>query len=75
MKARNLALLVLLAAPGCAQTQASWSKPGSTAKDFHMDTGQCRVQAFSVGLGTLQSALIFNSCMQGKGWYQEQRPM
>lgn len=72
---RNLALLALLAALGCAQTQTVWVKQGSTPQEFHQDTGQCRAQAFSVGVGTVQSALVFNSCMQGKGWYTEQRPL
>lgn len=72
MKKLIVALMFLV---GCATNDKAWTKPGSTEQDFYIDTGQCRAQAYSVpGTPPMQLALIFESCMQGKGWYLESRP-
>jgi len=61
-----VAVGVLLAA--CAN-KAVWYRDGATQQDFYMDQGQCKAQGFSVASGSLlQAAMVFNSCMQGKGW-------
>jgi hypothetical protein len=58
---------------GCATTETYWVKPGASSTEFYQDRGQCQAQAFGTpGMYTLQIALIFNGCMQGKGWHQEQ---
>lgn len=59
---------ILLLAFGCAP-QKQWYKDGTTPQDFSMDQGQCKAQAFSISGGNMmQIAIVFNSCMQGKGW-------
>lgn len=64
---RYLILLLLLA--GCATTERQWFKAGATSDDFHAEAGQCRAQALSVtGMDMYQSALVYRSCMAGKGW-------
>lgn len=64
---RHYILLLLLV--GCA-AQRSWYKDGATQQDFYQDQGQCKAQAFGmVGASMMQVAIVFNSCMQGKGWY------
>ena len=62
-----VAVGMLLAA--CANKPV-WYRDGATQQDFYMDQGQCKAQGFSVASGNLvQAAMVFNSCMQGKGWY------
>lgn len=68
--------LVVLLLVGCATTERVWERPGASQQDFFMDRGQCQAQSFGApGLNTFQVALIFNSCMQGKGWYTVERPI
>lgn len=70
-----ICLFVLLLA-GCATTERVWVKDGASQQDFYMDRGQCQAQAFGApGMNTLQVSLIFNGCMQGHGWYTEERPI
>lgn len=69
-------LLVLMLLAGCATTERVWVKNGASEQDFYMDQGQCRAQAFGTpGMYTMQVALVYNSCMQGRGWYTEERPV
>lgn len=65
-----IALFVLLS--GCAtQPEWRWEKPGASGQQYSMDNGQCRAQAFSVASGNMmQIALVYDGCMQGKGWYR-----
>lgn len=72
---RFIVLSVLIA--GCAaQTESVWVKPGSTDAQFYQDRGQCQAQAFGgTPMSTMQVALVFSGCMQGKGWYTEERPI
>lgn len=71
---RNLFVLLLLG--GCATTERVWVKNGASDQDFYMDRGQCQAQAFgSPGMYTMQVAIVFSGCMQGKGWYTEERPI
>jgi hypothetical protein len=65
---KKLILILPLLLCGCG----TWNKPGGTAEQFYMDRGQCNAQAFSAsGGGDFQQPIIFNSCMQGKGWHLE----
>jgi hypothetical protein len=67
--------LVLLLLAGCATTERVWVRPGASSQDFHMDSGQCRAHAFSGYAHSLaQRVVVFESCLQGKGWYTEERP-
>lgn len=61
---------------GCAtQPEFVWMKNGSTEQEFYQDNGQCRAQAFSVpGVSLMQAVLVFEACLQGKGWYKMPRP-
>lgn len=52
---------------GCAAEQ-TWQKPGGSVSDFNIDKGQCQAQAFSVAGPMMQQAMVYNSCMRGKGW-------
>ena len=69
---RYFIYLVVLALPGCvSQPDWAWEKAGATQNDFHADAGQCRAQAFSVPGGQAgQVALVYVSCLEGKGWYR-----
>lgn len=68
---KTLALCVVLLS-ACA-TAPLWEKPGASSQQFEMDKGQCQAQAFSVPFAPLmQAAIVFNSCMRGRGWYQVQ---
>ena len=59
---------------GCA-TNSVWVRQGASNEDFQMDAGQCKAQAFSIpGAPPMQIAIVYNSCMQGKGWHQERAP-
>jgi hypothetical protein len=58
---------------GCATNPSwHWEKPDSDQQQFSMDSGQCRAQGISGtgGMITTGTAMIMNSCMQGRGWYQ-----
>ncbi len=70
-----LAIMTLVACANPQQKQQQqwyWEKPGATSRDFNMDSGQCRAQAFSGTGGMLSfgTVMIMESCMQGKGWYR-----
>jgi hypothetical protein len=63
------ALLAALSIAGCATQPKQWYRAGATQQDFAMDQGQCQAQGFSVSGATLmQTALVYNACMRGKGW-------
>lgn len=68
--------LVVLLLAGCATTEHVWDKPGASEQDWHMDRGACNAQAAShAPLGSVQWAVIFGSCMNGKGWQRIERPV
>lgn len=72
---RSTLLLTLLALAGCATTEQVWDKPGAGNREFSMDQGQCQAQAFGTPFATnMQVALVYNSCMRGKGWDLVERP-
>ena len=61
---------------GCATTENVWEKHGASDQAFNMEAGQCRAQAFSVPVASaMQIALVYNSCMQGKGWQLTEVPI
>lgn len=69
---RNLLLCAFAAvsAAGCA-SQDVWVGGNG---DFEMDKGQCQAQAFSIpNAPPMQAAIVFNSCMRGKGWHLERQ--
>lgn len=71
---RIIVLSAVLALSGCATTETVWVRDGASSQDFYMDRGQCQAQAFSVPNAPLmQTAIVFNGCMQGKGWHTEQQ--
>lgn len=71
----TIAALMATLLAACATTESVWVRPGAGQQEFYMDRGMCQAQAFGVpGGSTLQVALVFNSCMQGKGWHTEERP-
>lgn len=62
-------LVVLLLAACATQPEYVWERYGASDQDFSMDAGQCRAQAFGApGMPAMQVALIYSSCMQGRGW-------
>jgi hypothetical protein len=73
-RAPRFSLLAILLLAGCATTERVWVKPGASDQDFFMDQGFCKAQAFGApGMYTMQVAMIFASCMNGRGWYMEER--
>lgn len=71
-------LLIVLLLAGCATTEKVWVKDGASQQDFHADAGQCKAQAFGVPgamFNQMQVAIVYASCMQGKGWYTVERPI
>ena len=71
----RLALCFAILTAGCAtQPEYFWVRPDSTPQEFSMDQGQCRAQGFAVpGASLLQAVLVFDGCMQGKGWTKQAR--
>lgn len=68
----RIALLALLLA-GCIK-EGGWTRPNATPDEWHRDRGQCIAQMESVPFaGPTQKANIFAGCMQGKGWYWEEK--
>lgn len=63
--------LVLIAVTGCATKQTSWYRSGANQQDWYQESGQCRAQAMGVYAPLLQQAILYQSCLQGKGWYQQ----
>lgn len=73
-------VLVLFAAAvalaGCAQ-DVVWVKPDATEQDLARDSDGCRSQAYaSQGMTSdaQRMLVIYQSCMEGKGWHREQAP-
>lgn len=71
-KVNRLLVCAFLAAhllAACATQPKSWYREGASGQEFEMDKGQCQAQGFAApGMYTMQMALIFTSCMRGKGW-------
>jgi hypothetical protein len=66
---RGILLFSLLCA-ACA-TPHPWVKDGATQEDLAMESAQCKAQAFAVpNAPMMQIAMVYNACMQGKGWHQ-----
>jgi hypothetical protein len=65
------AVIATLALLGCATDgDWHWERQGASSQEFHMDSGQCRAQAMSLYGPPIQKAIVFTSCMEGKGWYR-----
>ena len=87
MKTMLLAMLVL--AGCAPPTEYVWVKNGANIQDFNVDSGQCKAEAFSApempapgmpapgmpapAMPMMQKEIIYSNCMQGKGWYKEER--
>lgn len=70
------ALLAILVLAGCVTTEKVWIKDGASQQDFYAESGQCKAQAFSApGMPMMQVAIVYASCMQGKGWHTEERSL
>ena len=69
---RPIVLAAALSLTGCATHDPLWYRAGASQDDFYRDQGQCKAQGFGVASGALlQAAVVFNACMQGKGWRQQ----
>ncbi|TAM17607.1 MAG: hypothetical protein EPN62_19910 [Candidimonas sp.] len=67
---RTLIIIAVSLLAGCAAPMV-WNKDGATQQDFYMESGQCKAQAFSIaGAPIMQIAIVYNSCMEGHGWYK-----
>ena len=62
-------VVVLLLAACASQPDRTWQRAGASQQDFYMESGQCRAQAISVTGPLMQQAVVYSSCLQGKGWY------
>lgn len=72
MKRFAIAAVVMLTACRSGIPDGGWEKAGSTADEFARDRGQCVSQAFAAPTSFQQSAILIG-CMQGKGWYWQER--
>jgi len=65
-------LFVLISLTSCVSSpKYSWEKQNATQHDWYIDQGQCGAQADSVpGMRLAQVVRVFESCLQGKGWYR-----
>jgi hypothetical protein len=70
MKYALLLTAALLSA--CATQQPTWNRAGASQQDWYMESGQCRAQAMGVYAPLVQQVVLYQSCLQGKGWYQQQ---
>jgi hypothetical protein len=69
MRTPLLCAAALLA--GCVTTEPQyvWQHREASQERYDVDTGQCKAQAFQMPGSSLQrSVIVFESCMQGKGW-------
>jgi hypothetical protein len=67
---RLILCAAVVALTGCATTEQVWEGGGN----FNMDQGQCQAQAFGTPFAnSFQVAMVYNSCMRGKGWYLVER--
>jgi hypothetical protein len=71
-----ISVLVVLA--GCAQ-EIVWQKPGSNEQDLAQDSDGCRARAYAVqggmtGGNAQQTAIVYTSCMEEKGWKRVEAP-
>jgi hypothetical protein len=76
---RYLVVLLMFSALGACATpkkETYWVRPGASQQDFYQDRGQCMAQSSAVPAGpmSMQAMMVFGGCMQGKGWYTEERP-
>lgn len=75
MMLRTIVIAALLLA-GCESQPKKevWvrSDGGGSQEILMADDGQCKAQAFSVpNAPMMQIGMVYNACMQGKGWYRQ----
>lgn len=71
---RLILILATLWLVGCAtQKETYWYKANASESDFNQDAGFCRAQAFGASSNTMRIALVYDGCMQGKGWQTRER--
>lgn len=67
----RLALVFVIALAACG-AQKQWVRDGASPEDFYRDSGECKAQALAIpGAPMMQIAMVYGSCMQGKGWRRE----
>lgn len=65
------AILLFSLLNAACSTPHPWAKNGATQEDLAVESAQCKAQAFSVpNVSVVQTAMVYNACMQGKGWHQ-----
>jgi len=68
----------VIALAGCAHTDVVWEKPGASQQDLAQDADGCRAQAqagqISMGSASQQTAIVYSSCMENKGWKRVEAP-
>lgn len=65
----KLVLLLTTLLVGCAAAPVHWVNATSERKDIGIDMGQCQAQAWSIpGADSMQTNMVINACMRGKGW-------
>jgi hypothetical protein len=73
---RTLTLCVAVALAACAQ-EVVWQKPGASDRDLAQDAEGCRAQAHAAQGMTAdagRAAIVYESCMENKGWRRVQTP-
>lgn len=74
-----LVCAAVIALAGCAQSEIVWQKPGTTERDLAQDSDACRSQAYVGQMGMMggnaqQTAIVYTSCMESKGWKRAETP-
>lgn len=71
---RSMWIFALALLASCATPETVWVRAGSTEQEFHRDAGQCRAQAVgsSPFMNSLQIAVVYSGCMEGKGWHVQE---
>ena len=68
----------VIALVSCAHADVVWEKAGATQQDLAQDSDGCRAQAYagqgSMGANPQQTAIVYSSCMENKGWKRVEDP-
>lgn len=74
MLAKIVFISALMALSGCVTPQYVWHKDGASQQEFYMDQGFCKAQGIqgTGGMINMGTFMIINSCMQGKGWEEQE---
>ena len=73
---QRAARFVMFATLAACTTKTIYVHPGPNQQDFDTDSRQCQALSFGAKnpFDVNYETTVYNSCMQGKGWYIQQAP-